>query len=511
MRLPLIALAATVALLQAVAVTPGAVARDRFYPTLGNAGFDVQRYDLWFRMESAAEQLEIAADAAVEAVATDTLSELTLDFTAANTTLLSVAVDGQLVAAVADAEGRKLIVPMPRSVPAGAGFRIDISYTVRPWLVPKTGEDGIGEIVTVPDETGGPDLPDGRGVVQDGSGGFFLAAQPNGAHTLFPSNDYPTDKAWFTIRVTAPSGMVAYGTGELTGVTPTPDGAMTWQYHSSHPVGTHVVAVGAGRYAYRWVNEPNRPALRFVLPLLVSADGVLDEVPGVIDWLEQRLGRYPFEAFGIHLYPSSASNAVLEAQTMVLMPDVILGGASELCSTLGSIAHEAAHMWFGNSVSIVSWDEKWLSEGHATYYQLAWEAEHGCKGGDLESRMESAYLSAQEIRDRSGPPAVPRSPDDAYTDAIYGQGALALYALEQEVGSEVFARIEREMLTRYADGNASTADFIALAGEVADRDLSELMGAWLCGPVVPPMPGHPQWTTGVPTTTSEVGATACQG
>src|SRR5262245_26354611 len=104
MRLTSIVLMATVALAQTAAVTPVAEPRDRFYPTLGNSGYDVQRYDLWFRMKSAAEELELAADAGIVAIATAPIGELTLDFTAANTTLRSVAVDGRSVVARADAD-----------------------------------------------------------------------------------------------------------------------------------------------------------------------------------------------------------------------------------------------------------------------------------------------------------------------------------------------------------------------------------------------------------------------
>jgi aminopeptidase N len=160
-------------------------------------------------------------------------------------------------------------------------------------------------------------------------------------------------------------------------------------------------------------------------------------------------------------------------------------------------------MWFGDSVSIVSWDEKWLAEGHATFYEWLWQTEQGCGGPSFEERMQSAYASAQRVRDAGGPPAVPRTPKDAYTDVIYGQGALAIYALRQEVGEATFSEIERELLDRFADANASTRQFIDLASEIAGRDLDALLAAWLCGPMVPPMPGHSDWVTSGPVASPE--------
>jgi aminopeptidase N len=69
-----------------------------------------------------------------------------------------------------------------------------------------------------------------------------------------------------------------------------------------------------------------------------------------------------------------------------------------------------------------------------------------------------------------------------------------LYALRQEIGEEAFEALEREWADRYRYGVASTADFIALASEIAGRDLEPFLTAWVYGETTPPMPGHPDWT-----------------
>jgi aminopeptidase N len=92
---------------------------------------------------------------------------------------------------------------------------------------------------------------------------------------------------------------------------------------------------------------------------------------------------------------------------------------------------------------------------------------------------------------------VPPDPADAklgiFRGNVYAGGALALYALRQEIGTRPFQDLERGWVARYRDGNASTADFIALASETAGRDLSGFLGGWLYGTTTPPMPGHPAW------------------
>jgi aminopeptidase N len=220
---------------------------------------------------------------------------------------------------------------------------------------------------------------------------------------------------------------------------------------------------------------------------------ILSRVPEILAWLEDRLGAYPFDTFGLLTYAGDPTTAILEAQTLVLIPDRIFDPRLAICDVLAAIAHEATHQWFGDDVSLVSWDEKWLSEGHATLYEWSWRAANICDDGGLEARMHDAYTAAQATRDAGGPPARPNSPEHAYDDTIYGQGALALYALQQKVGVDVFAAIERTFLERFSGGNASTADFIAVASEVAGRDLGAFLDAWLYGADVPAMPGHPDW------------------
>ena len=493
---------------------------DRFYPSLGNGGYDVQQYDLAFDWtapvaaavsESAGPNAttrpgaspaspdvvdlgSVAADATIRAVATQDLSAFSLDLTRANTDIASVSLDGTRVPWAWDETGRKLLIEPASTIPDGSAFSLRVRYTARPGPVTKTGED-------VPLATPGEDAAAalrrlGRGFLADGSGGFLLAAQPNGAHTLFPANDYPTDKALVTLRLTAPAGMLGVASGTLAGLTSNPDGSTTSVWQSMHPVATHVLALGVGHYALLGGTGPAALPLRFAVPTrdVPIAAPVLSRVPDILAWLEDRLGAYPFETFGLLAYAGDVTEAILEGQTLVLMPDLIFDPRLAACDMLGAIAHEATHQWFGDDVSLVSWDQKWLSEGHATFYEWSWRDANGCDQGGLESRMRAAYEVAQAVRDAGGPPARPVTPDRAYDDTIYGQGALALYALQQEVGADVFESIERTFLERFAGGNASTADFIALAGDVAGRDLGAFLGAWLCGSEVPAMPGHAEWS-----------------
>ncbi len=506
---------------------------DPFYPTLGNAGYDMVAVDLavaWTPPDDDHRAGSAAVTTALDLVATQALASLTLDLAPRSVVVDAVTVDGVPATHRQDDRDAKLVVDLPTVQPPGAAFRIVVGATAVPGPVPRIGE---GQPWRQP----GASLAEsrirlGRGLVADGEGGMFLAAQPNGAHTLFPVNDHPLDKATYRIALTAPPGMTGIATGVLGGTRVASDGSLTTTWVSRQPVASHVVSLGIGDRVLRSGPVEGGLTYRSAVPTEVDpvADPVLDALPGIVGWLEEAIGRpYPFDTFGLLAYAGRPTTAILEGQTLALVPATLFSPLADRCAVMGTLVHEAAHQWFGNDVSIARWDEKWLSEGHATLYEWRWLAENGClddeirqdagvdpPGGPvrpelspvpapsidaadaLAARARRAYAEAGAVRAVSGPPAVPVSPAAAYTAAIYDQGALALLALREEMGDRAFGRFQRMLVRRHSGGSVSTDDLIALASRVARRDLGPFLESWLRGPFVPPMPGHPDWVTHEP-------------
>ncbi len=168
---------------------------DPFYPTLGNGGYDVQQYDLdlrWHPPEAAHPEGWLRGEAHITIRATQALSGFSFDLTAANSDVQRVAIDGVLAGHHPDPFGRKLIVVPGNVLAAGDVAHVTVDWTAMPMAVNKLGE----ELPLTSVASQGATMQDlARGFLPDGDGGFFLAAQPNGAHTLFPSNDDPADKA----------------------------------------------------------------------------------------------------------------------------------------------------------------------------------------------------------------------------------------------------------------------------------------------------------------------------
>ena len=130
--------------------------------------------------------------------------------------------------------------------------------------------------------------------------------------------------------------------------------------------------------------------------------------PAQLDWMVDRVGRYPFDSYGSLVVRADLGFA-LETQTLSLLDTywfddqpVGLGDATLL--------HELAHMWFGNSVAPYEWSDLWLNEGHASWYEFVYGEEQGFLADDtvgvagpegydtLEELMRATYAHSDQWR-----------------------------------------------------------------------------------------------------------------
>ncbi|MFG2307103.1 M1 family metallopeptidase [Streptomyces sp. NPDC048566] len=472
----LLASAASVCLIAAGAPAPGPALGigDRLFPTLGNPGYDVRAYDLAFTYPGVNDK-PLRAVTTIDALATARLERVNLDY--AHGTVRSVEVNGA-PAGFASA-GDDLVLTPAKAVPAGSPLHITVRHTSDP--VPAKDQDG-GWVRT--------------------EDGLAMANQADAAHLVFPCNDHPSDKAMFTFRITAPKEYTAVANG-LPGRTVRSGDATTWSYRTRHPMATELAQVSIGRSSVLHRAGPHGLPVRDVVPARDRAalEPWLDRTPDQIAWMESKVGRYPFETYGL-LMAGARTGFELETQTLSLFEkDLFTEPAYPRWYVESIMVHELSHQWFGDSVSPRSWSDLWLNEGHATWYEALYAEEKADR--PMEKRMKAAYGLSDGWRAAGGPPAAPRVPEPGrkisiFRPSVYDGAALALYALRQEIGRPAFERLERAWVAVNRDGVASTADFVDLASDMAGRDLSGFLTAWLYGEKTPPMPGHPDWKSDAP-------------
>ncbi|MFC4497837.1 M1 family metallopeptidase [Streptomyces ovatisporus] len=466
--------AAVLALVGAVLPPPKPLGvGDRLFPELGNPGYDVGAYDIAFDY-SGNNTKPLTARTVIDAdvTAEDGLPRFNLDFTAGK--VRSVRVNGR--PAQHRSVKEDLVVTPSAALRKGERMHVEVRHTS------PTDKASTNGWVRTKD-------------------GLAMANQADAAHRVFPGNDHPSDKAAFTFRVTAPEALTVVAGGQLKRKVRKGGDRTEWTYRLAHPMATELAQVSIGRSYVRRSKGPHGLPLRDVVPSRdrKALEPWLARTPAQLAWLERRLGRYPFETYGL-LMADASTGFELETQTLSLFEkqlfttDVVPAWHQE-----SIMVHEAAHQWFGDSVSPRSWDDLWLNEGHATWYEWLYAAERG--GPSLTSRARDAYKSSDTWRKKFGPPgrlhpAEPGNKINIFRKSVYDGSAVLLFALREKIGAGAFERLQREWVTLHRDANASTDDYISLVNEVSGEDLTVFLEKWLYGKKTPPMPGHPRWRAG---------------
>ena len=427
---------------------------DSYYPSLGNGGYDIEHYRLDLTIDPDGP---VEASAMITAIATERLASFNLDF--AGWEIERLVVDGEPVGF--ERAGEELVVG-PVEIDTGVVFEVEVDYR------------GVPE----PKESAA--MPFGIGWYTGPAGEQFVVAEPDAAHSWFPSNDHPLDKATFTFALTVPDGFTAAANGELVEIV---EGDSTATYHWAmvDPMAPYLATVVIGD-ALEIVEDPvstNASGLpiRNVLPpdLAPNQLATLETTGEMVQVLEAAFGPYPFDRYGIAVvggFPGALENQTLSVfgRAMVDAPyfEYVL-------------VHELAHQWFGDSVSVGQWSDIWLNEGFATFAELLWVEDRFGSGAyreEVTNRMEVARIAEY------GAPGAP-SPDDLFHSSVYQRGAFVLVALRDEIGDDAFFETLRTYVERYENGNVTTDDFIAVAEEISRSDLTQLFDIWLYGEQLP--------------------------
>lgn len=431
---------------------------DRLYPQLGNGGYDVETYNLMIDWDNSARTIDGQAE--IRLTATQPLRRFNLELRGFDIT--NVTIDGE--AAKWSRSGDELTIDAAVEIATDENATVGIAYSGKPSQF--RSSLGIAE--------GWIDLGDG----------IIVAGEPRGAAGWFPVNEHPTDKAIINLTVTADDDLTVVSNGTLADSTTTA-GRTTWNYTNEHPMASYLLTLAIGDYERHdgRASDSGVPVRHyFHTQTFDKAVATMERTGEMIDAFESMFGPYPFENYGT-VVANEPFGFALETQTLSVFGDDLLIGNS-LIGHEDIVAHELAHQWFGNHVSVGQWSDIWLNEGFASYSEHLWK-EASRPGYDLDAEIRGEYLRFGDFLDT--PPAAPQA-DDLFNASVYLRGGYTLHALRITIGDDVFFRLINTWLVEFGGSHGTTGDFIGLAEDVSGQDLTDFFDGWLYQSVIPPMP-----------------------
>jgi aminopeptidase N len=421
---------------------------DPYYPTYGNGGYDVSHYDLNLGYQPATDTL--TGTATISATATQGLTSFDLDFAL---TVGKVTVDGR-AAQFATSGEQELVITPARTIPRGKHYTVVVTYSGVPSTVKRYGF------------TSWQRTPDGG----------VAANEPESAWWWFPSNDHPLDKASYDVHIKVPSGEQAISNGLLLSQR-TADGWTSYHWRETKPQATYLATLAVGHFdithstTAAGVPVINAYSTDLSPTVAANARASVERTAEIVDFLSGWFGPYPFESAGGYV-PNVPTHFSLEEQTRVFYSPAAVATVNT-----SVVAHELAHQWFGDDVSLARWSDIWLNEGFASYAQYLW-ADHEGKGTP-QALAQQAY-DAIPAGDpfwtvEPGDPG----PDKQFDNAVYDRGAIALQALRDTIGDPAFKTLLKAWPAQHRYGNGTIAEFQQLAESLSGQDLNSFFQTWL--------------------------------
>jgi puromycin-sensitive aminopeptidase len=317
------------------------------------------------------------------------------------------------------------------------------------------------------------------------------------ARRAFPCWDEPDFKAVFAITLVIDAHLTAVSNTSIVSQS-NEAGKKVVRFADSIKMSTYLVAfiVGeieatapllVGKTPLRlWTIPGKQPLTPFGHEIAVASLRFFEDYYGI---------PYPGGKLDLLAIPDFASGAMenlgaITFRETALLVDRQSATHGELERVADVVAHENAHMWFGDLVTMSWWNGLWLNEAFATFMEMlavdAWKPEW--KRWDSFSVSRAAAFSVDGLhstRPIEYPVQAPKDADAMFDVLTYEKGASVLRMLEQHIGPRVFRDGVRDYLHAHAYGNADTNDLWVSLGKIAKQPVPELMNGWIFQPGFP--------------------------
>ncbi|HVO13373.1 MAG TPA: M1 family metallopeptidase [Vicinamibacteria bacterium] len=327
---------------------------------------------------------------------------------------------------------------------------------------------------------------------EEGDWYLFTQFEAVSARRAFPCFDEPAAKIPWQVTLRVPRGLSAFSNTPVVSSS-TEDGRDVVRFAPTRPLPSYLVAFAVGPFDTVEVGAVGRgrtPA-RLVVPKGRGGDTAWarETTPRIVDLLEQYLDRpYPYEKLDQLAIPGVGFAMEHPGLVTYGMGLLVQREREQTLDTrrewVSVAAHELAHQWFGDLVTMAWWDDTWLNESFASWmgekvtdrFRPEWGVALRRVAARAEALEADSLSTARRIRQ---PIAAKQDIEDAFDGITYAKGEAVLEMLESWLGEETFRRGVQSYLDHHAWGNATAADFASQLTAAAGRDVSAVLSGFL--------------------------------
>ncbi|MGA8145564.1 MAG: M1 family metallopeptidase [Candidatus Acidiferrales bacterium] len=318
------------------------------------------------------------------------------------------------------------------------------------------------------------------------------------ARRMYPSFDEPIYKATFDITAIIDKGDTALSNSKVLSDTPGPgEGQHTVKFATTPKMSSYLVALAVGDWQCAEDTADGIPIRICGIPdKKPYADFALRAAVYTVKFYDHYFGiKYPYGKLDI-LGVSDFSAGAMENTGLIIARDLIFLDPKQSSYLLRKavaqqlVAHEIAHQWFGDLVTMKWWDDVWLNEGFATWLSFkpmeAWKPEW-----NLETDAVSSSTGAMGTDSLSSTRAIeahaetPTEIQELFDNIAYNKAAAVLRMVEGYVGQETFRKGVNAYLSKYSYSNATSEDFWNTIAETSHKPVDRIMSGFVKQPGVP--------------------------
>ena len=347
------------------------------------------------------------------------------------------------------------------------------------------------------------------GILNDKLRGFYLSTdtgrryavtqfEATDARRAFPGFDEPAFKATFDVSLTIDRGDTAISNGRMLSDTPAPDGLRhTVRFSTTPKMSTYLVALAVGRFD---CVDGSADAV----PIRVCAtEGkkelgrtALDMAQQILKFYNQYFAiKYPFGKLDLLAVPDFAAGAMENTAAIFYRETDLLVDANDASlvarKRIGSVlAHEMAHQWFGDLVTMKWWDDIWLNEGFATWMAnrplAAMRPDWNVPVDEAIENQTALNLDGlKSTHPIHAPAETPAQIDEAFDVITYEKGASVLRMIESYLGPDTFKKGINTYLRAHAFGNATSQDFWSAMAAASGKPVDTILPTFVNQPGAP--------------------------